>query len=198
MMPNQSPSKADHSRLSRPFSRRRRRFLRYLAGGSLGSLALGNLWHSAPAREPDLETLCSTFPYNSRCVDYLPGVQALDLDERPIALDAFLPTVTPGVPAPVKGLPKPELTYLVIESGPTIAPYALRPICTHLGCTVPWDAEQNRFVCPCHGSQYDAEGRVLQGPAARSLPIVTAITRQNQIRLVDQAPIIDPREQTHS
>lgn len=196
MMPNQGSSKAAHARLSQPFSRRRRRFLRYLAGGSLGTLALGNLWQSAPAREPDLETLCSTFPYNARCVDYLPGEQALDLEGTPIALDAFLPTVTAGVPAPVKGLPDPELTYLVIESGPTLAPYALRPICTHLGCTVPWNPEQNRFVCPCHDSQYDAEGRVLQGPAVRSLPIVTVVTRQNQIRLVDQAPIIDPRQQT--
>jgi cytochrome b6-f complex iron-sulfur subunit len=193
MIPKPGCSKADHSRLSLPFSQRRRQFLRYLAGGSLGTLVLGNLWQSAQAREPDLETLCSTFPYNARCVDYLPGVQALDLDGTAIALDAFLPTVTPGVPAPVKGLPDPEVTYLVIEAGPTLAPYALQPVCTHLGCTVPWNAEQNRFVCPCHDSQYDAEGRVLQGPARRSLPIVTVIARQNQIRLVDQAPIIDPR-----
>lgn len=192
MMPNHVSSKASPSQ---PFSQRRRRFLRYLAGGSVGTLALGTLWQgSGSTREVDLETLCSTFPYNSRCVDYLPGVQALDLNGTPIALDAFLPIVTPGVPAPVKGLPETELTYLVIQAGPTIAPYALQPICTHRGCTVPWNAEQNRFVCPCHGSQYDAEGRVLQGPAARSLPIVTVVAKQNQIRLVDQAPSLDPRQ----
>lgn len=40
---------------------------------------------------------------------------------------------------------------------------ALSPICTHLGCTV--DIEQARLVCPCHGSSYDREGRVLRGPA---------------------------------
>jgi cytochrome b6-f complex iron-sulfur subunit len=199
MMPKHVASKTNHSRPSHLFSQSRRRFLRYLAGGGVGTLALGTLWQGrGSAAEPDLETLCSTFPYNARCVDYLPGVQALDLHGTPIALDAFLPTVTPGVPAPVKGLPETELTYLVIQAGPTIAPYALQPICTHLGCTVPWNAEQNRFVCPCHGSQYDAEGRVLQGPAARSLPLVTVVTKQNQIRLVDQAPLIDPREPTPS
>jgi cytochrome b6-f complex iron-sulfur subunit len=179
---------------SQPFSRRRRLFLRYLAGGSVGTLALGTLWQGIGfAGEPDLETLCATFPYNSRCVDYLPGVQALDTNGAPVALDAFLPTVTPGVPAPVKGLPETELTYLVILAGPAIAPYALQPICTHLGCTVPWNAEQNRFICPCHGSQYDAVGRVLHGPAPRSLPLVTVVTKQNQIRLVDRAPLVDPR-----
>ena len=30
--------------------------------------------------------------------------------------------------------------------------------CTHLGCTTEWDAELQRFVCPCHGSQFDVQG----------------------------------------
>ncbi len=44
---------------------------------------------------------------------------------------------------------------------------ALSPICTHLGCTV--DVQGGRLVCPCHGSTYDREGRVLRGPAERPL-----------------------------
>ncbi|MEO6446469.1 MAG: Rieske (2Fe-2S) protein [Gemmatimonadaceae bacterium] len=44
---------------------------------------------------------------------------------------------------------------------------ALSPICTHLGCTV--DIQGPRLVCPCHGSTYDREGTVLQGPAERPL-----------------------------
>jgi Rieske Fe-S protein len=44
---------------------------------------------------------------------------------------------------------------------------ALSPICTHRGCTV--DIQGSRIVCPCHGSTYDREGRVLQGPAERAL-----------------------------
>ncbi len=153
-----------------------------------------------PAAAQDLEELCSTFPQNSRCLDYLPGVQALDAEGDAIAVDAFLTTTTPGIPQPVQGLP--SVTYLVIEEGPamapqsrslTIAPYGLRPICPHRGCAVIWQADQNRFACPCHGSKFDAEGRVLRGPARKPLPLVTVIERQNQIRLVDRAPSVDPR-----
>jgi Rieske Fe-S protein len=49
---------------------------------------------------------------------------------------------------------------------------ALSPICTHRGCTV--EVEGERLVCPCHGSVYDREGRVLRGPAERSLTRFTA------------------------
>jgi Rieske Fe-S protein len=44
---------------------------------------------------------------------------------------------------------------------------ALSPICTHRGCTV--DVQGDRLVCPCHGSTYDRDGRVLKGPAQRAL-----------------------------
>lgn len=53
---------------------------------------------------------------------------------------------------------------LAIEAGGYIA---LSPICTHLGCTV--DIEGPWLVCPCHGSTYDRVGRVVRGPAERSL-----------------------------
>lgn len=172
----------------------RRRLLRYLVGSGMSAVAVGWL-HSAPGfgRELDLETLCSAYPENSRCRDYLPGVQALNLEGQPIVVNQLLPTVTPGEPVPVKGLPETERTYLVIHDGPEIASYGIQPICTHLGCTVDWNDQQSRFICPCHGSQYDAEGRVLQGPAQRSLPLITVVVKKNQVRLVDRAPSIDPR-----
>ena len=45
---------------------------------------------------------------------------------------------------------------------------AMSMICTHLGCVV---AEKpDGFDCPCHGSKFDLDGRVLRGPAPRSLP----------------------------
>ena len=43
----------------------------------------------------------------------------------------------------------------------------LSPICTHRACTVELAGE--RLECPCHGSAYDREGRVLNGPAERAL-----------------------------
>lgn len=44
---------------------------------------------------------------------------------------------------------------------------ALSPICTHRGCTV--EPAGDRLKCPCHGSTYDREGKVLIGPAERAL-----------------------------
>lgn len=44
---------------------------------------------------------------------------------------------------------------------------ALSSICTHRGCTV--DPGGPGLACPCHGSQYDREGRVVRGPASRAL-----------------------------
>ena len=45
--------------------------------------------------------------------------------------------------------------------------YALSLVCTHLGCTVTVSA--HGLACPCHGSLFDRQGRVLKGPADRAL-----------------------------
>jgi menaquinol-cytochrome c reductase iron-sulfur subunit len=46
---------------------------------------------------------------------------------------------------------------------------ALSAICPHLGCTVPWDAGRQEFVCPCHGGVFSPDGTRLSGPPPRSL-----------------------------
>lgn len=43
------------------------------------------------------------------------------------------------------------------------------PICTHLGCHYRWNPEDGRFECPCHGSVFTITGKVVGGPAPRSL-----------------------------
>jgi cytochrome b6-f complex iron-sulfur subunit len=47
--------------------------------------------------------------------------------------------------------------------------YALRTVCTHLGCLTVWEPAQRRFKCPCHGSAFGADGTNLEGPAPRPL-----------------------------
>ena len=47
---------------------------------------------------------------------------------------------------------------------------ALSLTCTHMGCTINYDQSSEQFKCPCHGSEFDAHGAVLQGPAASPLP----------------------------
>jgi menaquinol-cytochrome c reductase iron-sulfur subunit len=46
--------------------------------------------------------------------------------------------------------------------------------CTHLGCQVRWDGDAKKFLCPCHGGVYDADGQVLEGPPPRPLKRIEA------------------------
>ncbi len=175
------------------FNKNRRRFLHYFVGSATGTVILGLLFpYRGNGLEATLEDLCSEFPLNSRCENYLPGVRAMDMAGKPISVNTLLTTTKAGERLPVKGLSSPDVDYLVITEGPKIATYGIKPVCTHMGCTVEWKADQNRFVCPCHGSQYDAQGHVVHGPARRNLPLITVIAKQDQIRLVDRAPAIDP------
>lgn len=51
---------------------------------------------------------------------------------------------------------------------------AVNPTCTHAGCTVAWQKDQQLFVCPCHNSQFSGTGKVSKGPAGQPLPAYIA------------------------
>ena len=57
---------------------------------------------------------------------------------------------------------------------------ALYKVCPHLGCLYGWSDQEFKFICPCHGSQYEYDGDYIQGPAPRSLDYFS-------IRIVDDA-----------
>lgn len=61
----------------------------------------------------------------------------------------------------------PKTKFWLSNSGEgTVALYT---VCTHLGCLYGWRDQENKFVCPCHGSQFEKDGSYITGPAPRSL-----------------------------
>jgi Rieske Fe-S protein len=52
-------------------------------------------------------------------------------------------------------------------------PIALYTRCTHRSCLVRWENDDSEFQCPCHGSRFDRDGLVINGPAERPLERMT-------------------------
>lgn len=73
----------------------------------------------------------------------------------------------------IKILPVAAADPIYVLATPSGEYRAVSPICTHRGCTV--DVQGARLVCPCHGSTYDREGKVLRGPAQRALTHYTVV-----------------------
>ena len=46
---------------------------------------------------------------------------------------------------------------------------AIDPTCTHAGCLVEWEKEENSFVCPCHNSMFKQDGTLIGGLAISDL-----------------------------
>ena len=73
--------------------------------------------------------------------------------------------------------------YLVhLETGGFLA---LSGKCTHLGCAVPWNKEEKKFICPCHASKFDIMGNVLSSPAPRALDLfeVNIVNKNIQVNI---------------
>lgn len=104
-----------------------------------------------------------------------------------------------GSPAllPVEGtapenFPKVKLWISNSEKGVI----ALYKVCPHLGCLYSWSDQENKFICPCHGSQYEHDGTYISGPAPRSLDIFVIRIYDGDTLLVetgaDGGPVVVP------
>ncbi len=86
-------------------------------------------------------------------------------------------SLPPGQPVHLKFTAQIEEAYIretvlrsvwVIKHSPSVLT-VYSPICTHLGCHFTWNDKTENFECPCHGSVFDIDGKVLGGPAPRPL-----------------------------
>lgn len=60
--------------------------------------------------------------------------------------------------------------------------------CTHLGCSINWEPDQNHFFCPCHASSFDMHGDVENPPAPKALDTFAVQLVNNQV-LVDTSSV---------
>lgn len=90
------------------------------------------------------------------------GLVELDLGDYP-------ELVTPGgmVALQPATLRKPVLVQRLEDHQVRV----LSLTCTHLGCVVRWDDEQQDLACPCHGSRFDDRGTPTKGPAKQGLAL---------------------------
>lgn len=89
-------------------------------------------------------------------------------------------------PGSVTHIPKGRFYLSRLADGGFIA---IHQRCTHLGCSVPWDQTQNKFVCPCHSSQFTPEGEVINPPAPQALDIFPVFLEGDLVKVDTANPI---------
>ena len=58
--------------------------------------------------------------------------------------------------------------------------HTMSAVCTHMKCIVNWNNAEKSWDCPCHGSRFDLEGNVLEGPAMANLSPKDLIENSNK------------------
>lgn len=75
----------------------------------------------------------------------------------------------------------PVGSVLIVRNAAANELSAVDPTCTHAGCIVKWQGGLKKFVCPCHGSEFGADGKVLKGPATKPLKTYQAKIEGNSV-----------------
>ena len=154
----------------------RRKFLAgvvWAAGGAIAATLAGLLarFFAAPifarSRGPSVEIALGPVARFRDAKDPVPAFY-----ERRLS-DGYLESVEKG------------RVYVVAEGGRFLC---LSTACTHLGCSVSWDAERRRFLCPCHGGAYARDGTVISGPPPRGLVKIPVRVENGQLKIRVEEP----------
>ena len=110
-------------------------------------------------------------------------VKSLLAEEHPVLPEAVVGRSADVAPGGVKLFHYPterDPAILVRKADGQLAAFSQK--CTHLSCAVYYSAERNRLECPCHEGYFSVEdGRVLQGPPPRPLPMIRVEERDGNI-----------------
>jgi Rieske Fe-S protein len=120
-----------------------------------------------PSAQPDPPSTCTAAPPPA----------AADWFEVP--LDRYPQLLTPGAAVAVR-IPEALLDVLLIHTleGCFLATWR---ICPHGACTVDYQSAARELRCPCHGSRFAEDGRLLEGPALRALVSFPAAQRGDSV-----------------
>jgi cytochrome b6-f complex iron-sulfur subunit len=154
----------------------RRQFLNFLTGATVAATAGSALYVAGKFFIPPAETTGAGG-----------AILAKDILGNPIPAAQIL-AEPPGTRALVAGL-RGEPTYLIVKEDNTLDSIGIVDNCTHLNCTFPWNPMDQQFQCPCHGSRYAPDGRVVRGPAPLPLQIV-------QVAVIDNSILLSPWTET--
>jgi glycine/D-amino acid oxidase-like deaminating enzyme/nitrite reductase/ring-hydroxylating ferredoxin subunit len=104
------------------------------------------------------------------------GLPKLAQMNTKVAVDFFADRIHPARSSGAEGLAPGEARVIRDGLGKTgvyraedgsLSGVSLR--CTHLGCLLRFNSAERSWDCPCHGSRFDVDGKVLEGPATRPL-----------------------------
>ena len=164
----------------------RRDFL-FVATGAVAAVgAAAAVWPLISQMNPDASTIAAGAPID---VDLAPIAEGQDIKVfwrgKPIyIMNRTKKQVDEARAVPTASLPDPQSDQSRVKEGHDQWLVVIG-ICTHLGCIpIAHEGNYDGFFCPCHGSQYDASGRIRSGPAPLNLPIPPyAFTSDTKIKI---------------
>lgn len=151
----------------------RRDFL-YVATGAVGAVGVAAVaWPLIDQMNPDASVLALA----SIDVDLSSITEGSEVTVKWRGMPVFIRYRTPKDIKDMQDTPLSELKDPVPDSERVKKGHeqwlVMVGICTHLGCVPLFNEGQwaDGWFCPCHGSQYDASGRIRSGPAPKNLVI---------------------------